>query len=126
MTKDDNNKLNVNSLKKSFTGFLNGSIVASDFIKKQLSFIIVLFIIGLIYIANRYHAESVYRETEKTKKEIEDLRAAKVEIQSNLMIASRREKVLKLLEEKGSLLKDSKTPPVKITYKLTKIEGGED
>jgi len=103
-------------VKTTFRGLLNGSIVASDLVRKQVPFIIVLFILGLIYIANQYHAVSVFRETEQAKKELEDLRAEKIEIQSNLMKNSRRDKVLKLLEEKGSTLQEFSVPPIKITY----------
>lgn len=104
------------SIKATVRGLVNGSIVASDLVRRQIPFISFVFVLGLIYIANRYHAESIFRETEKAKKEIEDLRAEKIEIQSNLMISSRRDKVLNLLEEKGSTLKESNMPPQKITY----------
>lgn len=107
---------NNKKIKETVRGLINGSFVASDLVRKQIPFIIVLFILGLIYIANRYHAESIFRETENAKKEIEDLRAEKIEIQSNLMTNSRRDKVLRLLEEKGSILKESPVPPIKITY----------
>jgi archaellum component FlaF (FlaF/FlaG flagellin family) len=107
------------SIKATFRGLVNGSIVASDLVRKQIPFISVIFVLGLIYIANRYHAESVFRETEKTKKEIEDLRAEKIEVQSNLMTSSRRDKVLNLLTEKGSTLKESNMPPQKITYYIS-------
>ncbi|MDD3740742.1 MAG: FtsL-like putative cell division protein [Bacteroidales bacterium] len=111
-SKNNNNK----KIRETVRGLINGSIVASDLVRKQIPFIIVLFILGLIYIANRYHAESIFRETEKAKKEIEDLRAEKIEIQSDLMTNSRRDKVLRLLEEKGSTLKESPIPPKKLTY----------
>jgi len=107
-----------NDIKSTFRGLVNGSIVASDFVRKQIPFILVLFVIGLIYIANRYHAISVFRETELTKREIEDLRAEKIEIQSNLMTNSRLDKIIKKLEEAGSSLKDSKVPPQKISYHI--------
>ncbi|HOZ30309.1 MAG TPA: FtsL-like putative cell division protein [Bacteroidales bacterium] len=110
------NKNNSTKVKSTFRGLLNGSIVASDFVRKQIPFIVVLFVLGLIYIANQYHAVSIFRETEQAKKELEDLRAEKIEIQSNLMTNSRRDKVLKLLEEKGSTLKEFSVPPIKITY----------
>jgi len=111
---------NGKNIKATIRGLVNGSIIASDLVRKQIPFISVIFLLGLIYIANRYHAESVFRETEEAKKEIEDLRAAKIEIQSNLMINSRRDKVLLMLEEKGSTLRESGIPPQKITYYIKK------
>ncbi len=113
------NEAKGKSAKATVRGLVNGSIVASDLVRKQIPFISFIFVLGLIYIANRYHAESIFRETEKAKKEIEDLRAEKIEIQSNLMISSRRDKVLQLLEEKGSTLKESNMPPQKLTYYIS-------
>jgi hypothetical protein len=110
-------KSKATSVKSTLRGLINGSIVASDVVRKQIPFISVIFILSLIYIANRYHAERIFRETEKAKVEIEDLRAEKIEIQSSLMMSSRRDKVLKMLQEKQSTLQESKVPPHKISYK---------
>ena len=109
-------KITKKEIKATARGFINGSIVASDIVRKQIPFIIVIFILGLIYISNRFHAEKVFRETEETQKLIEDLRAEKIEIQSELMTSSRRGKVLKMLQEKGSNLEEASTPPKKISY----------
>lgn len=103
-------------IKRNLQGLLNGSVLASDFVRKQMPYIILLAIIALIYISNRYHAESVFRETERTKKEIEELRAEKITVQSKLMRSSRRSELLRMLEEKGSDLKESAAPPSKIYY----------
>ncbi len=106
------------NVKATIRGLVNGSIVASDIVRKQIPFIIVLFILGLIYISNRFHAEKVFRETETTQKQIEDLRAEKIEIQSKLMTSSRRGQVLKILNEKGSTLKENTVPPRKISHNI--------
>lgn len=114
----EKSKITKKEIKATIRGFVNGSIVASDIVRKQIPFIIVLFVLGLVYISNRFHAEKVFRETEETQKQIEDLRAEKIEIQSQLMTSSRRGKVLKMLEDKGSTLQESATPPKKITYNI--------
>ncbi|MDD2635122.1 MAG: FtsL-like putative cell division protein [Bacteroidales bacterium] len=111
-------KITKKEIKASFRGIVNGSIVASDIVRKQIPFIIVIFILGLIYISNRFHAEKVFRETEETQKLIEDLRAEKIEIQSELMTISRRGEILTMLKEKGSNLEESSTPPKKISYHI--------
>ncbi len=109
-------KITKEQVKSTMRGLLDGSIVASDIVRKHIPFIIVIFILGLIYISNRFHAEKVFRETEETEKRIEDLRAEKIEIQSNLMTNSRRGQVLRMLEEKGSTLEEANEPPKKISY----------
>jgi cell division protein FtsL len=102
------------SLRSTIVALLNGNIVASTFVRKQIPFILVLFIIALIYISNRYHAENVFRETEKISKEIEELRAEKIDIENSLMKTSRLIQIEELLKEKGSTLNKPKTPPKKI------------
>jgi|AntAceMinimDraft_14_1070370.scaffolds.fasta_scaffold18049_3 regulatory protein YycI of two-component signal transduction system YycFG len=114
----ESSKITKQKIKSTIRGLVNGSIVASDIVRKQIPFIIVVFILGLIYISNRFNAESVFRETEETQKRIEDLRSEKIEIQSNLMTSSRRGQVLKMLEEKGSTLKEANTPPQKISFHI--------
>lgn len=112
-------KITKQQVKATVRGLVNGSIVASDIVRKQIPFIIVIFILGLIYISNRFHAEEIFRETEETQKQIENLRAEKIEIQSNLMTNSRRRQVKDMLEDKGSTLQDADQPPRKITYEIT-------
>ena len=111
-------KITKQQVKATVRGLVNGSIVASEIVRKQIPFIVVLFVLGLVYISNRFHAEKVFRETEETQKQIEDLRAEKIEIQSNLMTNSRRGQVLKLLKENGSTLQDPSAPPRKISYNI--------
>lgn len=109
-----------NQIRETIKGLLNGSIIAGEFIRKQIKFIILLFLLGLFYISNRYHAESVFIDTENTKKEIEDLRAEKVELQTKLMHSSRFENVLNKLKEQDSKLTEPKSPHLKIQYHIEK------
>ncbi len=104
-------------VRRTIKGLANGSILTSDLIRSQLPFIAFLSILGLIYISNRYHAEKIFRETEQIKKEIEELRSEKIILQSKLMTKSRREEVLKMLENYQSELKESNAPSQKIIYK---------
>lgn len=115
--KKTNNKITKESVSRTFRKFVNGSILTSDLIRNQIPFIAFLAVLGLIYISNRYHAETVYRETVQIKKEIEELRSEKIVIQSKLMTKSRREHVLERLSAYESQLKESNIPPRKIVYK---------
>ncbi|MCK9254732.1 MAG: hypothetical protein GX793_07215 [Bacteroidales bacterium] len=106
---------NIKQIKSNIKGLFNGSILVSDFVRKQIPFVVFLFILGLIYISNRFNAESIFRQTDEAKKRIENLRSEKIEIQSPLMQNSRKEKILELLNEKGSNLKEPNKPPYKIS-----------
>ncbi|HPG74250.1 MAG TPA: FtsL-like putative cell division protein [Bacteroidales bacterium] len=107
-------------IRKTLQGLMSGSILTEDVVRKQFPFLLLLAVLALIYIANRYHAERVFIETESLKKEISELRSEKVATQSVLMRKSRRSEVMRLLRENGSELTESSTPPVKVFCKEAK------
>ena len=109
-------------IRRTLQGLLSGSILTSEFVRKQMLFIILLSVLALVYISNRYHAERVFRETEQIKDEIAELRAEKITVQSKLMRISRRSEILRLLRENGSELKESPVPPRKIYFKSIPVE----
>ncbi|NLA23724.1 MAG: hypothetical protein GX879_02040 [Bacteroidales bacterium] len=114
--KEKNKKKRSNPVKRTIQGLVTGSILTSDVVRKQFPFLITLAILGLIYIANRYHAETVFIQTEKIKIEIDELRSEKIATQSMLMRRSRRGEIVKMLREKESELIEPKEPPTKIFY----------
>ena len=98
----------------SIKDLLDGSLIANDFIVKQLPYIVFLVILAFIYIANRYNAEKVVRESIELTKEINDLRAEAITTSSELMFISKQSEVSKLVEKRGLGLKESVEPPRKI------------
>ncbi len=98
----------------SIKDLLDGSLIANDFIVKQLPFIVFLVALAFAYIANRYHAEKVVRANVELSKEINDLRAEAITTSSELMFISKQSEVVKLVEKRGLGLKESFEPPKKI------------
>ncbi len=98
----------------SIKDLLDGSLIANDFIVKQLPFIVFLVALAFAYIANRYHAEKVVRANVELSKEINDLRAEAITTSSALMFISKQSEVVKLVEKRGLGLKESFEPPKKI------------
>ncbi len=98
----------------SIKDLLDGSLIANDFVLKQLPYIIFLVILAFIYIANRYHAEKVVRASIELTKEINDLRAEAITTSSELMFNSKQSEVAKLVESKDLGLTESVEPPKKI------------
>ncbi|MCD4834343.1 MAG: hypothetical protein K8R31_11150 [Bacteroidales bacterium] len=98
----------------SIKDLLDGSLIANDFVLKQLPYIVFLVILAFIYIANRYHAEKVVRASIELTKEINDLRAEAITTSSELMFNSKQSEVTKLVESKGLGLIESVEPPKKI------------
>jgi hypothetical protein len=98
----------------SIKDLLDGSLIANDFIVKQLPYIVFLVALAFIYIANRYNAEKVVRANVELSKEINELRAEAITTSSELMFISKQSEVAKLVEERGLGLKESVVPPKKI------------
>ncbi|MCB2197276.1 MAG: hypothetical protein KQH79_15560 [Bacteroidetes bacterium] len=98
----------------SIKDLLDGSLIANDFIVRQLPYIVFLVFLAFIYIANRYNAEKVVRESIELTKEINELRAEAITTSSELMFISKQSEVSKLVEKRGLGLKESVEPPRKI------------
>jgi hypothetical protein len=93
---------------------LTGSLLASDSIVGQMPFIIFLSFLAIVYIGNRYHAEKLMRKSLLLEKEVYELRAEAISSATELMFASKRSEVVKLVENKGLGLYESLVPPKKI------------
>ncbi len=111
---EEKQESNKSSRFGSIKDLLDGSLIANDFIVKQLPYIVFLVTLAFIYIANRYHAEKVVRASIELSKEINELRAEAITTSSELMFISKQSEVAKLVEERGLGLKESVEPPRKI------------
>ncbi len=96
----------------SIKDFIDGSILNSRNFIRQLPYILFLTLLALLYIANRYHAEKVVRETSRLRSEVKELRAEAITIASKLMNISKQSEVAKMVEERGLDLKESTEPPI--------------
>jgi len=93
---------------------IDGSFLTRDIFLKQMPFIFFLAVLAVVYIANRYHAEKIVRDTEKMKKELQDLRSETIASSSELMYISKQSKVAAMIKRQGIDLHESVEPPKKI------------
>jgi galactokinase len=108
--KEEQKELRKYSLKEVITG----SVLAKEQVAKQIPFLIFLTLWGIIYIANRYHAEHVIRETAKLQQTLDELRSESITTASELMFVSRQSQVFKLVKENHLDLKESTVPPTRV------------
>ncbi len=111
-----------NSKKQPTTGaflkeLLSGSMVSEKIILKNLAYISFLTLLAAFYIASRFHAEKITRETARLQSEVKDLRAEALSTSASLMYVSRQSEVLRLVKEKGLDLEELKAPPYKLLVK---------
>ena len=106
-------------IKRTSTGALlkdlmSGSMVTDRIILKNLWFIFLLTLLGAIYIANRFHAERITRETTRLQREVRDLRSESLSTSANLMYASKQSEVVRLVREHDLGLEELREPPYKL------------
>jgi hypothetical protein len=105
--------------KKVSTGALlkdliSGSTVTDKIILKNLGFLLLLTILGAVYIANRFHAEKLTRETARLQKEVKDLRSESLSTSADLMYASKQSEVFRLVKQRELNLEELVEPPFKL------------
>lgn len=93
---------------------LSGSLVSEKIVLRNLWYIILLTVLGALYIANRFHAEKITRETARLNNEVKDLKAEALSTSADLMSVSRQSEVYRMVREKGLGLEELKTPPYRL------------
>jgi hypothetical protein len=104
-------KVTTGSLLKDL---MSGSMVTDKIILKNLGYLLMLTLLGALYIANRFHAEKLTRETSRLQKEVKDLRSESLSISADLMYASKQSAVFRLVKEKELNLEELREPPFEI------------
>ncbi len=106
----------VNSEKKGIKvrDFLTGRILTHQMVAGQMSFIVFIVILAVVYIANTYHYNNLLRTEQKLRKEVKNLRAESITTAAEYMSISRQSEVFRLVEEKGLGLVESRVPPKRL------------
>ncbi len=93
---------------------LSGSMVSDKIVLKNFWYITLLTILGAVYIANRFNAEKINRETNRLTREVRDLRAEALSTSANLMRASKQSEVYRMVRDRGLGLEELRTPPYRL------------
>ena len=106
---------------KPIHDLLEGDFLSRKGIFGSLPFLFFLGIIGVLYIANTFYAEKTYKEIEKTKTELKELRFQYITTKSVLMYQSKQVEIATKAESLG--LKESLIPPFKVYYPGDSVTG---
>ncbi len=98
----------------SFRDFLNGNILNKNFVRKQFKLMILIAVLTVFYIDNRYFCEKQIAEEVRLKKELQDIKFESLTISAQLTTLGRRTYVLDYINSKGLDLKESAIAPVVI------------
>lgn len=100
--------------KSSFRDILNGNILTKQVIRKQFPLLVMLVLLALLYIDNRYASERQLRASYELQKQIQDAKYVSLSISADLMDITRQSNITTLLKEKGLELELGEEPPVVI------------
>jgi hypothetical protein len=93
---------------------MSGTIITDQIILKNLGYLFLLTFLGALYIANRFHAERITRETTSLLREVRELRAESLATSSELITASRQSEVVSHVRDRGLGLEELREPPFKV------------
>lgn len=90
---------------------LGGDILAHDFFKRQANLIILIVIMTILYIDNRYSSQQELIEIDRLKKELTDIKYDALTISSELTERSRQSRIEEYISSKETPLEVADTPP---------------
>ena len=93
------------------SSILGGYILANDVFRKQWKLRVLIMVLILFYIDNRYSCQQQLIELDKLKVELTDVKYDALTRSSELMEKSRQSKIQEYIEKKHSDLQISTTPP---------------
>ncbi|MCX6287499.1 MAG: FtsL-like putative cell division protein [Bacteroidetes bacterium] len=101
---------------------LGGDYLLKKSVVDNVPFLIYLTVLALFYIANTYNTERMYKQIEKTKAELKELRFEYITARSSLMFESKLSELNKRTQAIG--LRETLIPPYKIFYSGDSIQIG--
>ncbi|MDR2231987.1 MAG: hypothetical protein LBE56_02550 [Tannerella sp.] len=94
-----------------FVSLVSGGILKEDFVVKNTQMIIVIFILLVFYIGNRYTCLSKLREIDRLQKELQDVKNEAIHFSGQLTGHNRMSQIEQLVESQGLGLESAQSPP---------------
>ena len=95
----------------SLKNISGGDILATDFFRRQTKLLVLIMVLILFYIHNRYACQQQMIEIDKLKKELIDIKYDALTRSSELMEKSRQSRIEEYIATKESDLQTSTNPP---------------
>ena len=99
---------------KDIQSWLNGEKLRSEKVKKQYPLLLLIAVLVLVYIFVGYGATEQQHHITDLKKQMLDSKYEYMTTSAELVRTTKQSQVATELEQRGSRLKESSTPPVKL------------
>ncbi len=104
-------KKSVSGKGMSLKSILGGDILANDFFKRQTKLLILIMILTIFYISNRYSCQQEMIQIDKLKKDLTDIKYDALTRSSELMEKSRQSRIEEYISVQESELQTATNPP---------------
>ena len=109
--KQKKQKENTSAKHMSIRSILGGDILANDFFKRQTTLLILIMVLTILYIDNRYTSQQELIEIDRLKKELTDIKYDALTRSSELMEKSRQSRIEEYISTGESPLETSTNRP---------------
>ena len=106
-----NKKEATSSKHMSIRSILGGDILANDFFKRQTTLLILIMVLTILYIDNRYSSQQELIEIDRLKKELTDRKYNALTRSSELMEKSRQSRIEEYISTGESPLETATNRP---------------
>lgn len=100
--------------KYSVKDILSGNVLGQDWFRQQYRLILLISGLVFLYIYFGYQSQRQMRMLSDLQKELQDVQMTQLTVNAELMNKSRQSSIAKMLQEKGSKLKESNTPAIRV------------
>ena len=109
--KQKKQKENTSAKHMSIRSILGGDILANDFFKRQTTLLILIMVLTILYIDNRYECQQEMIEIDRLKKELTDIKYDALTRSSELMEKSRQSRIEEYISAAGIHLETATNRP---------------
>lgn len=102
--------MKMSNIRKSFVHVFGGNVLTEHFFSRNMTFIVILVVVMILFINHRYIVIKRISEMEKLKVELKDAKFESLNISSDLTEASRQGYIERMLEQSGLDLKVTNEP----------------
>ena len=95
----------------SWTSIVGGDILATDFFRRQTKLLVLVMVLIIFYIHNRYACQQQMIEIDRLKKELTDIKYDALTRSSELMERSRQSRIEEYISTRESDLQTATNPP---------------
>ena len=99
---------------KGLHDIIGGDLLSNRAVLSNLPFLIFLAILAMFYIGNTYYSEKTFKQIEKIKNELKELRYQSITAKAKMLDVCKQTEIAKKVVQLG--IKGTTTPPYKIFY----------